>query len=360
MESKVAKKVVTFPCPKKLTLKTHCWKKDGRSHIRFTVKFFLHFFGVMLVMYCGAVVFAVLEDPDVMFPSSSTTEQSNIQQNITLRSDTYNVKNSTESNSTLFGNIMKNKYNISMSLDLQEKFEEDMRLYFSSKLNASLVSHEDATTTDDHEPATRHYVIMKWFYFVTISTTTIGYGDVTPKTDKGRLFYIFFSVVGIALMMSLLKSCGCILTGLNKQVYHVIKRHVFRTHDVVSDELMSVLLMTSFFFLFMLLVVWHDQKIAEVKGESRIDCFYFWIVTFTTVGFGDVILPLHVEMDHVYEMLFYRLFGLSFLAGIIESIQSYIKYRNKVIARKSTKRFTQIKHRLLDLHKKEAPNFFNV
>lgn len=133
---------------------------------------------------------------------------------------------------------------------------------------------------------------------------------------------------------------------------------VVRKHDVVSDELMSVLLITSLFFVFMLLVVWHDQEIASVKTESRIECFYFWLVTFTTVGFGDVILPLHVEMDHVYEMLFYRLFGLSFLAGIIESIQAYVKFRNKVIAKNSTKRFTQIKHRLLQ--KREVSSFLDV
>ena len=48
------------------------------------------------------------------------------------------------------------------------------------------------------------------------------------------------------------------------------------------------------------------------------------------VGFGDVHFTLQAEVDHVYEMLFYRVFGLSFLAAIIEAIQTYIRFRNGV------------------------------
>ena len=72
--------------------------------------------------------------------------------------------------------------------------------------------------------------------------------------------------------------------------------------------------------------------------ESWVDTFYFWLVAFTTVGFGDVHFPLEVEIDHFYELVLYRVFGLSFLAGIMESIHEYIKYRKSLLLVKHNKK----------------------
>lgn len=36
-------------------------------------------------------------------------------------------------------------------------------------------------------------------YFTVITVTTIGYGDLTPQTDIGKIFTMFFAVTGIAV-----------------------------------------------------------------------------------------------------------------------------------------------------------------
>ena len=97
---------------------------------------------------------------------------------------------------------------------------------------------------------------------------------------------------------------------------------------------MCVISMCFIFLLFMLLVVWHDQEMEEVARWSLVDTCYFWLVTFTTVGFGDVHFPLEVEVQHFYELVVYRVFGLSFLAGIIESVFQYLNFRKGLLLKK--------------------------
>ena len=36
-------------------------------------------------------------------------------------------------------------------------------------------------------------------YFVVVTVTTIGYGDLAPETDTGKIFTMFFSFFGIAM-----------------------------------------------------------------------------------------------------------------------------------------------------------------
>ncbi len=37
-------------------------------------------------------------------------------------------------------------------------------------------------------------------YFCIITLTTIGYGDIVPKTDAGKVFTIFYVLIGIGVL----------------------------------------------------------------------------------------------------------------------------------------------------------------
>jgi hypothetical protein len=39
-------------------------------------------------------------------------------------------------------------------------------------------------------------------YFITVSTTTVGYGDLHPTNDNTRLFTIFYVIFGVAIVLS--------------------------------------------------------------------------------------------------------------------------------------------------------------
>lgn len=43
-------------------------------------------------------------------------------------------------------------------------------------------------------------------YFCIVTLTTIGYGDLYPKTDLGKVFNMFYILIGLGLILSFIKT----------------------------------------------------------------------------------------------------------------------------------------------------------
>jgi voltage-gated potassium channel len=43
-------------------------------------------------------------------------------------------------------------------------------------------------------------------YFSVVTLTTIGYGDFSPQTDIGKLFTIFYILVGLGMILSFINT----------------------------------------------------------------------------------------------------------------------------------------------------------
>ena len=56
-----------------------------------------------------------------------------------------------------------------------------------------------------------YHFIENWnwidsIYFSVITLTTVGYGDFSPQTDLGKVFTIFYIIIGIGLMFAFINS----------------------------------------------------------------------------------------------------------------------------------------------------------
>ncbi|XP_063059791.1 potassium channel subfamily K member 4 [Engraulis encrasicolus] len=162
--------------------------------------------------------------------------------------------------------------------------------------------------------------------------TTIGYGNISPKTDGGKLFCIFYALVGIPMFGILLAGVGDHLgTGLRNAVAKVemflMKWKVSPTIVRVITAVLSIALGVALFVALPIIVF------QEVEHWTLLDSAYFVVITLTTVGFGDYVAGEQgvAGSDHWYKPLvwFWILVGLAYFASILAMIGNWLRVLSK-------------------------------
>ena len=59
--------------------------------------------------------------------------------------------------------------------------------------------------------STVYHYLENWswvdsIYFSVVTLTTVGFGDFAPKTDGGKIFTIFYIVIGIGIILSFINT----------------------------------------------------------------------------------------------------------------------------------------------------------
>ncbi|KAK3524053.1 hypothetical protein QTP70_017572 [Hemibagrus guttatus] len=204
-----------------------------------------------------------------------------------------------------------------------------------------LMEYSEVTNAIGHgvDPVKNVTFSSRWdlasaFFFSGTIITTIGYGNISPKTTWGQLFCICYALVGIPMFGFLLAGVGDHLgTGLRHAIAKIemlfLKWKVSPTIVRVISAVLSILL-GCILFVFVPTVVFH-----AVEEWNWLESAYFVVITLTTVGFGDYVAgdggTLSSEQWYKPLVWFWILLGLAYFASILTMIGNWLR----VLSRKT-------------------------
>lgn len=201
--------------------------------------------------------------------------------------------------------------------------------------------------------------------FAATVITTIGYGNIAPKTPTGRVFCIFYGLFGVPLCFTWISELGKFFGGRAKHLgQYLTKKGVTLRKTQFTC--------TAVFLLWGVLVhlVIPPFVFMSQEGWTYIDGLYFSFVTLTTIGFGDLVAG--VDPNAEYPTL-YRYFvevwiylGLAWLSlffnwkvrMVVEAHKALKKRRKR--RKLSLEELQCIKESHKTLHLPPTPNDVNI
>uniref|UniRef100_W5LX28 Potassium channel, subfamily K, member 2a n=1 Tax=Lepisosteus oculatus TaxID=7918 RepID=W5LX28_LEPOC len=169
------------------------------------------------------------------------------------------------------------------------------------------------------------------FFFAGTVITTIGFGNISPHTEGGRIFCIIYALLGIPLFGFLLAGVGDQLgtifgKGIAKVEKMFVKWNVSQTKIRVTSTVLFILFGCLLFVAIPAIIFKH------IEGWSALESIYFVVITLTTIGFGDFVAGgSEIEYQDYYKPVvwFWILVGLAYFAAVLSMIGDWLRVISK-------------------------------
>ncbi|KAM6954617.1 potassium channel subfamily K member 2b [Aplochiton taeniatus] len=173
------------------------------------------------------------------------------------------------------------------------------------------------------------------FFFAGTVITTIGFGNISPHTEGGRIFCIIYALLGIPLF-------GFLLAGVGDQLGTIFGKGIAKVEKMIVKWKVSQtkirVFSTVIFILFgcLLFVALPVAIFKHIEGWSTLESIYFVVITLTTIGFGDYVAGEKVGGSEIQYLdyykpvvLFWILVGLAYFAAVLSMIGDWFRVISK-------------------------------
>uniref|UniRef100_A0A8B9LNL3 Potassium channel subfamily K member 10-like n=1 Tax=Astyanax mexicanus TaxID=7994 RepID=A0A8B9LNL3_ASTMX len=172
------------------------------------------------------------------------------------------------------------------------------------------------------------------FFFAGTVITTIGYGNIAPSTEGGKIFCILYAIFGIPLFGFLLAGVGDQLGTIFVKTIAKVEKIFRRKHNQISQTKIRVASTLLFILVGCIVFVTIPALIFQhIEGWTGLDAIYFVVITLTTVGIGDYVAggDRRIEYYKWYKPLvwFWILVGLAYFAAVLSMIGDWLRVLSK-------------------------------
>ncbi|CRK98020.1 CLUMA_CG011389, isoform A, partial [Clunio marinus] len=158
-------------------------------------------------------------------------------------------------------------------------------------------------------------------FFAFTICSTIGYGNISPNNTFGRMFLIFYALIGIPVHTILFAYMGEFWGRTFVRLYNRYKRYKLSSnHNWVPPRLNLVAQVILYFVPALIVLIFLPSILFSYfeQWDYSISVYYSF-VTLTTIGFGDYVPTFQPEQERSFGIyfVFYQIFiFLWFTAGL--------------------------------------------
>ncbi|XP_049914817.1 potassium channel subfamily K member 10a [Epinephelus moara] len=237
---------------------------------------------------------------------------------------------------------------------LEQPFENNQKITITAEKAAFLQKHP-CVSPDELEALIKHsveavnagvnpigdtsYNSSHWdlgsaFFFAGTVITTIGYGNIAPSTEGGKIFCILYAIFGIPLFGFLLAGVGDQLGTIFVKSIAKVEKMFRNKHNQISQTKIRVASTLLFILVGCILFVTIPAVIFKhIEGWTALDATYFVVITLTTVGIGDYVAggDRRIQYRKWYRPLvwFWILGGLAYFAAVLNMIGDWLRVLSK-------------------------------
>lgn len=121
-----------------------------------------------------------------------------------------------------------------------------------------------------------------------------GYGHAAPSTDSGKVFCMFYALLGIPLTLVMFQSLGERINTFVRYLLHRAKKCL----GLRQTEVSMANMVTIGFFSCMSTLCVGALAFSHYEGWSFFHAYYYCFITLTTIGFGDYVA---LQKDHALQ-----------------------------------------------------------